>query len=122
MGNISKIFDPKSWIISNQGESNLLEGDYIYEMIIGEGESDNHVHYYIIEWISKNNYEKILDGTYTLLSFPDAATKLLLFDENKDVIPLVNGNEINWFYINENQLEEIDNMKMGAPKLKKEMQ
>ena len=110
MGTISVVWDPKSWLVFNQGMSSFLEGDLIYQMIIGEGENQNHLHYSFIENVSQENYEKILDGTYKVVSFPNSYLKALLFDENGKLISFIKGTEVDDMYLDEAQLEVINEM------------
>ena len=115
MGSISVIWNPKSWMVFNQGESSRIQGDLVYQMIIGEGEDANHKHYTFVEWISKTNYEKIIDGTYTLLRFPNSEIKVLLFNECGKLISLVNGTVIDDTLLDESQLEAINKLQETSP-------
>ena len=38
-----------------------------------------------------NNYDNLIAGRYSVSVFPYSENKILLFDENGDCIPLVNG-------------------------------
>ena len=108
------LWDPKSWLVVNQGESSVVKGDLIYQMMIGEGEDEHRLHYSFIEYVSKTIYEKIVDGTYTLVKFPNSDIKILLFDENGELISLVNGAKVNELLIDDDQLEFIKKRKNEA--------
>ena len=108
------LWDPKSWLVVNQGESSVVKGDLIYQMMIGEGEDEHRLHYSYIEYVSKTVYDKIVDGTYDLVKFPNSDTKVLLFDENGELISLVNGAKVNDWAIDDDQLEYINKRKNEA--------
>ena len=114
MESLCVLWEPKSWIVVNQGENSFLKGDLIYQMMIGEGEDEHRLHYSYIEYVSKTVYDKIIDGTYSLVKFPNPDIKVLLFDENGELISLVNGAKVNELFIDEDQLEFISNMKKEA--------
>ena len=67
----------------------MISCDYIYQMVIGWCVDDLYCGEFI-EFISKRNYDKIVDGKYFFLVFPYSNQKIVLFNENNDVIPLVN--------------------------------
>ena len=119
MGSISVIWNPKSWICFNQGMSSRVPEDLIYQMVIGEGEDHHHYHYQFIETISKENYDNIVNGTYKVLTFPDSEMKVLLFDENNNLIPLVKGVQINEFLLTEEHLEAINKMENDSSRVLK---
>ncbi len=110
MGSFNVIWNPKSWICFNQGMSSCFPGDVIYQMVIGEGEDANHLHFQFVENISKENHENIVSGIYKLVSFPDADVKVLLFDENDNLIPLIKGTVINKELFNEEQKALVNNL------------
>ena len=114
MGSISVIWNPKSWMIFNQGESSTIKNDIVYQMIIGEGEDENRLHYTVVEFISKDNYDKIIDGTYTLKKFPYSSIKVLLFDEDNKLISLVRKTVINEALLDEEQLKVVNNMQESS--------
>ena len=107
MGSINTIWNPKDWKICFEGKSKITEGDIIYKMIIGEGE--DYQYYQIIEFISKNNYDNLLKGNYSINCFPYSSLPVLLFNDKQELIPLVIGNKINYDKLSENQKESINN-------------
>ena len=94
MGSIQYIYKPDKWTITMGGESNISDGDYIYKLLIGycddELSSD-----YIYEFISKENYEKILSGEYFVKTFPYSEQKIIIIDKNKNIISLIKGKDDN---------------------------
>ena len=90
MGCINYIYKPKDWKIVLEGPSRIVKDDYIYQMIIGTFD-DEITSGNIYEFISKENYEKILTGTYELEIFPYSEQKIVLFDIYDNIIPLVKG-------------------------------
>ena len=114
MESLCVLWDPKSWLVVNQGENSFLKGDLIYQMMIGEGEDEHRLHYSYIEYVSKTVYDKIVDGTYDLVKFPNSDMKVLLFDENGELISLVNGAKVNELLIDDDQLEFIKKRKNEA--------
>ena len=117
MGSISVIWDPKTWICFNQGMSSRVPEDLIYQMVIGEGEDEHHYHYQFVETISKDNYDNIVNGTYQAVTFPDSDVKVLLFDENNNLIPLVKGARIDDYLFDEKHLEVINAMLEDSPRV-----
>ena len=95
MGRINTIYDPINWKIDLEGKSKILEDYYYYE---------------ISELISKYNYDNIINGNYFIKIFPYAKVPILLFDENKELIPLVRGTEISYDKLNQIQREYIENL------------
>lgn len=89
MGGINRIWPLISWKIIKEGQNKKLENDIVYQMIIGDGEDYNH--FEITEFISKNNYENLLIGRYTIEKYPYSEVPVLLFNEEKQLIPLVNN-------------------------------
>ena len=94
MGSIIHIYDPENWKVILSGKSRLLPNDYIYKMEMGycddeisEGE--------ISEFISKENYEKTLEGVYTVKKFPYGEQKIMLFDKDNNIVPLIKEIEYN---------------------------
>lgn len=117
MGSINTIWSPKNWKICFEGKSKITEGDIIYKMIVGEGE--DYQYYQIIEFISKKNYDNIINGNYSIKCFPYAELPILLFDDKKELIPLVIGTEINYDKLSENQKETIINFDREKKLLRK---
>lgn len=110
MGNFNVIWNPKSWICFNQGMSSCVPGDIIYQMVIGEGEDHHHLHFQFVENISKENHENVVNDVYKLVTFPDADVKVLLFDDNNNLIPLVKGTVVHKELFNEEQNEYINSL------------
>lgn len=108
MGTINTIWDPKYWKVCFEGKSKLTEGDVIYNMIIGDGE--DYQYYEITEFISKDNYDKVIKGTYFVKCFPYSDLSILLFNEQKELIPLVIGNNINYDKLSKVQKEYINSL------------
>lgn len=105
MGNINLIWNPEEWEIIEEKQNNLLEDDIIYKMIIGS--SNNEEDYDIIDYISKTNYEKIINKTYELAVFPYATIQTILLNENKEIIPLVNGQKPYYDILSNSQIEYL---------------
>lgn len=90
MGSIQYIYDPEKWRIFLEGKSKILDDDYVYQMIIGY--CDDELSFgEICEFISKENYEKILNGVYSIKKFPYHSKKMILLDKENNIIPLVKG-------------------------------
>ena len=88
MGSINTVWSPKHWYSILEGINKNDKNDIVYNMVIGEGE-DYPNYYNITQFISKSNYERILSGVYSIKTFPYSNNTILLFDENKNIIPLV---------------------------------
>lgn len=101
MGRINYIWKPADWKKVLEGKSKVVEGDEIYKMMVGIGEDMEP--YEIMELISKENYDNIIKGIYSIQVFPYAEVPILLFDENKEPIPLVRGLECPWKQLNRTQ-------------------
>lgn len=108
MGRINNIWYPKYWKIILEGKSKILKDDIICKMIIGDGEDQGY--FEITEFISKYNYKNIINGNYTIKIFPYAELPVLLFDESKNLVPLVKGTEIPLNKLNTIQKEYINNI------------
>ena len=106
MGSINRIWNPLYWRVKSKGENKILKEDIIYQMIIGESEDYGYCE--IIEFISKDNYEKIIKGIYDIEIFPYASIPILLFNENRNLIPLIKGSYISTNKLNIFQKECID--------------
>ena len=92
MGSIRWINNPKEWRIVREGNSKITKGDYVYQMEVGVCD-DMWSMGSILEILSKENYEKILDGTYRIARFPYNEQTIIIFDEDNNIIPLVKGKE-----------------------------
>lgn len=92
MGSIQKIYSPEKWKILLKGESKISPNDYIYQMVIGccDDELSSGV---ITEFISKDNYDNILSGKYFVKVFPYCLQKIIIFDKDNNIIPLVKGKQ-----------------------------
>lgn len=118
MGRICSVWEPKYWNIKREGKRKIKEDDIICEMVIGDG--DDVWYFEITQLISKSNYQNILDGIYTIKVFPYAEIPILLFDENKKLIPLVRGMTIPFDKFNSIQkqfIDESNNKKLSLKKL-----
>lgn len=101
MGKINLIWPPLYWKTILEGINRDNPSDIVYEMIIGEGEDESY--YEITEFISKENYENIINNKYKLEVFPYSEIKVILFDENGAVIPLVKEKYFDFSKLNEYQ-------------------
>lgn len=111
MGKINHIYDIEDWEVQKVGKSKIKENDIIYKLKIGAGK-DNY-YYEITEYISKDIYEKLIEGTYSYKIFPYSDIIVLITDENSNMIPLVNGIDLNY--------DDLDNyQKLYLNELKKE--
>lgn len=90
MGSIQHIYSPEKWKIILEGKSKIIDDDYIYQMVIGYCDGDLSSGE-ICVFISKQNYESLLNGTYSVEKFPYSIQKIILFDKENNVIPLVKG-------------------------------
>lgn len=93
MGLINSLYKPEYWIINKKGLSKVCLGDIIYEMIVGEFE-DEVSQGDITIFISKVNYEKILNNEYRIKTYPYSETPVKLLDNNNKQIPLVMNHQI----------------------------
>ena len=94
MGRINFIWNPKDWKIDIEGINKNIPNDIVYRMIIGCGYDEEY--YEIYEFISKDNYENIVNNNYKILTFPYSIIHILLFDKENKLIPLVNGRNIEY--------------------------
>lgn len=94
MGRINYIFNPNNWKIDLEGINKNIPDDIVYRMIIGIGNDEED--YEIYEFISKNNYENIINNNYHIMKFPYSLVPILLFDKENKLIPLVNGINIEY--------------------------
>ena len=92
MGSIRRINNPKEWEIVREGNSKITKGDYVYQMEVGVCDDEWSVGP-ILEILSKENYENLLDGTYRIESFPYNEQTIIIFDKDNNIIPLVKGKE-----------------------------
>lgn len=99
MKNSNYCFYPRDWklcgkVIKNDG--------VIYRMVVGY-----NLEYDCSEMvinISKNVYDNIINGIYSVIYFPDSVIPLLVIDDNYNFISLVNGTSINCQLLDEEQL------------------
>ena len=63
----------------------------------------------ISEYISKDNYESLLNGNYTIMKFPYHEQKIILLDKDNNIVPLVKG-KYDQVYT-ESQKQEIQRIK-----------
>lgn len=106
MGSINVIWNPKYWKFCFEGRSKLIDEDIIYKMIIGEGE--DYQNYEIIDFISKDNYDNLIKGNYFIKVFPNSDIFILLFNEEKELIPLVKGMENHYDKLNDIQKDYVN--------------
>lgn len=90
MGSIQYIYNPKNWRVVLKGNSNIIPTDFVYKMEIGWCD-DELSSGELYEFISKDNYEKLINNIYHIKTFPYYDHKVLLFDEYNNLIPLVKG-------------------------------
>ena len=116
MGSINRIWNPIYWKICLEGKSKIIENDTIYKMIIGNGE--DYQYYEIIEFISKDNYESVINGKYSIAVFPYSELSILLFNEQQELIPLLKGENIAFEKLSQIQKEYIANLNKEKKLLK----
>ncbi len=92
MGSIQNIYSPGKWKILLEGESKISPNDYIYQMVIGWCD-DELSSGEITEFISKENYDNILNGKFFVKTFPYSLQKIIVFDKDNNIIPLVKGKQ-----------------------------
>ena len=90
MGSIQTIWKPQRWYKTLEGKSKITKDDIIYEMIIGEIDDYPTISDMTI-FISKINYEKVLDGTYTVKTHPYSENPVTLYNKDKEEIELIIG-------------------------------
>ena len=102
---MNEIYNINLWQVVFEGQNKLLPEDSVYQMIIGHRDTKDISE--ITTFISKINYENLLNGVYHMRIYPYAIEKILLFDEENNLIPLVNGFEINLDNLNFYQISDI---------------
>ena len=109
---MNEIYNINLWQIVLEGQNKLLPEDTVYQMIIGHSIKEDICE--LTMFISKINYENILNGVYHIRVYPYATEKVLLFDEDNNLISLVNveiknvnGFEINFDNLNFYQINDI---------------
>ena len=102
---MNEIYNVNLWQTVLKGQNKLLPEDTVYQMIIGHSIKEDICE--ITMFISKINYENLLNGVYHIRVYPYAAEKVLLFDEKNNLISLVNGFEINFDNLNFYQINDI---------------
>lgn len=108
MGSIQHIYNPESWQKIFEGKSKIVIGDYIYIMEIGYCKDELSTGI-ISEYISKDNYEGLLNGDYAIMKFPYHEQKIILLDKDNNIVPLVKGKNDEVY--TENQKEQIKRIK-----------
>ena len=98
MGRINHIYSPNKWEI-------VRENSDTYQMMIGSSDDDLSFGYLYI-FISKENYNNILNGKYSYKAFPYSEEMIAIYDKYMNKIPLLNGTQ----YYN-NQIKDIESMK-----------
>ena len=109
MGSINNIYGIERWKILLKGNSKIDENDIIYQVTIGCC-SDGNDYYDLVEFISKDNYDKLMNGKYTFKSFPYSNQKIIILDNNNNIIPLIKGKEDEEY--STNQIEYIKKLKI----------
>ena len=92
MGSINNVHEIDRWNISREDQNEKIKDDIICEVMIGSC-SDGNEYYNIFEYISKENYIKLTKGEYTYKIFPNSNQKIMIFDKNNNIIPLVKGRD-----------------------------
>ena len=69
MGSINNVHEIDRWNISREDQNEKVKDDIICEVMIGSC-SDGNEYYNIFEYISKENYIKLMKGEYTYKIFP----------------------------------------------------
>lgn len=87
MGSIKYIFDPKNWRIVLEGISKKDPNETIYKVIVGEYD-DVLSTGELCEFMSKEVYDKILDGSYELIKNPYCVQTITVLDKEKNIVPL----------------------------------
>ena len=90
MGSIQYIYKPDEWKIIVEGKNKLVENDTIYKMNVGYCDDELSIGDINI-FISKSNYENILNGKYIIKIMPYSLYKVVILDKDNNIIPLVNG-------------------------------
>ena len=90
MGSIQNIYSPEKWIKVLEGKNKNYKNDLVYEMVIGTCDDELSTSE-ISVLISKENYERILNGTYSIETKPYSMQKIILHDKEENIIPLVKG-------------------------------
>lgn len=119
MGRINLIWEPLYWKIELEGINKNNPNDIIYKMIIGEGEDNGY--YEITEYISKTNYEKVLNHVYNIEKFPYSEIPILLFDEERCLIPLVKNTDLDLEKLSFYQREIINKICIKTEENKKKI-
>lgn len=119
MGSINLVWDPIYWRLKEEGINRDNPNDIILNMIIGEGEDESY--YEITMLISKINYEKILNKKYKIEKFPYSEIKVLLFDEEDYLIPLVIGDKIDLNKLSTYQREVLNKHYINLEENKKKI-
>ena len=90
MGSIRHIYSLKNWKVIYGSKSKINKDDYIYQISIGycEDELDSGE---ICLFISKENYDNLLSGKYFAKIFPYCNQKIIIFNNDYNVIPLIKG-------------------------------
>lgn|GEM_PF-1674534 len=124
MGRINRIWNVEDWKIVFEGKNILNQEDIVYKMEIGE--SDDYGISSITEFISKNNYERLLNKIYEIEIFPYTQTPILLLDDSGKNIPLVNFRNSNSLdelnseqiiFLNKKELDRSERMKNNSNKV-----
>jgi len=104
MSTFNRVWNPKYWRVESEEKNKLIENDIVYKMKVGE-----HIEFPgfcdLIEYISKNNYENIINEKYRIEVNIYQEHSIKLFNEANVEIPLVNNHELkNSKTINQNKI------------------
>lgn len=120
MGSINKILKPKDWRIIDSFENKNLSNDVVYKMLVGYGEDQGY--YDIYDFISKDNYDNLIDDKYHVVTFPYSEIPILLFDETGNHIPMVNNFEVSQELLTNYQMKAISEEKSNNSKVRRKKQ
>ena len=87
------IYPNNIWTIKKEYKNNLIEGDTIYDVIVGQYDIYPFA-YPIIKPISKNIYNKLITKEYVLEERLNLEELFLIKDQNGNYISSVNGVEL----------------------------
>lgn len=116
MENINIVFDPIYWKIVDEKLNIDDFSDVLYKVMIGLGEEDSV--YEIYELISKDNYDKLLNNIYEIEKFPYSINKILLFDNEGSLIPLIKTQELKKEKLSSYQKEIVNKKYLNINKKK----
>ena len=83
MGRINFIWKPKDWKIDIEGINKNIPNDIVYRMIIGCGDDEGY--YEIYEFISKANYENIINNNTIERTFQKRKRKVKVVCDSRPI-------------------------------------